>query len=181
MGSEKDRDPIDELGRELREKVAGEFRRTAEEDEHAVRKSALRKRDLAQVAYELLSRGDVVRAKVGEFALRGVVTHARGSLATVTPDDGPELHVNLAGPVLLEVVERSNTGGRSRQPFGPESFIARLRELELTETPLAIYLGFTSVTPVGRIEAVAADHIMLVGDSTHFVAVAAIAGVRAIA
>ena len=173
-----ERDPIDELGRELREKVAGEFRRTAEEDEHAVRKTALRKRDLAQVAYELLSRGDVVRAIVGAFALRGVITHARGSLATLTPGEGPELHVNLAGPVVLEVVERSSTGGRSRQPFGPESFIARLREIELTESEVTVYLGVTAETPTGRIEAVAADHIMLIGDSTHFIAVDSIGAVR---
>ena len=172
-------DPFEELGQELREAVSGEFRRTAEEDEYAARKSALRARDLSQVAYELLSRGDTVRVTVGPVSMRGVISHARGTLATLTGGDGTELHINLAGPVVLEVVARSQSGGRARERFGPESFLARLRELELNEAPVEV-LTAAEQPPAGRIEAVGTDHVMLVGETDQFVPIAWIGAVRRI-
>lgn len=177
LGMTTPSDPFEELDRELREAVSGEFRRTAEEDEHAARKSALRARDLPQVAYELLSRGDTVRVIIGATALRGAISHARGTLATLTGGDGAETHVNLAGPVVLEVVERSQTGGRAREQFGPESFLARLRELELNEALIEVLTG-SEHRPEGRIEAVAADHLMLAGETDQFVPLAWIGAVR---
>ena len=174
----QDGDPLAELDQELREKVGGEFRRQAEEDEYTARKAALRHRTLAQVAYELLSRGDRVRATIGRGSFRGVVTHARGTLATLTLSEGAELHLNLAGPVTLDIVERSVTGGRTREQYGPETFVARLRELELAAVPIEALVGFGEVQPTGTIEAVGEDHLMLAGDTTHFVPLAWLGGVR---
>ncbi len=171
-------DPLEALDQELRERVGGEFRRTAEEDEFAARKAALRGRDLAQVAYELLSRGDTIRVTIGSTSIRGVLTHARATLATLSPTDGPELHLNLAGPLTIDVVERASGGGRAREQFGPETFVARLRELELAEVPVELLLGFTDDRPHGVIEAVSTDHVMLAGDLTHFTPLAWIGAVR---
>jgi len=171
-------DPLEELSRELRETVGGEFRRSAEEDEQAARIMALRNRDLAHVAYELLSRGDLVRLTVGPASLRGAITHARGDLATLTTGEGVEIHINLHGPIALQVVERSAGGGRSRERFGPESFIARLRELELNHAPIEVLAGFVEVSPAGTIQAVAKDHLMVVGDTTHFVPIRQIGAVK---
>ena len=181
-GNEADEtpDPLRELDRELREALGGEFRRTAEEDEFAARKAALRKRDMAHVAYELLSRGDLVRVTVGDASISGVVSHARGTLATVTPSVGTPLHVNLAGPILIEIAERSTTRGSRPDRFGPETFIARLRELELNATPVEVLLGSTPRRPTGRIEAVARDHLMLAGETTQFVPLGTIGAVRSL-
>jgi len=173
-----DVDPLQDLDRELRERVGGEFRRTAEEDEFTARKAALRSRDLAQVAYELLSRGDTVRVVVGGISIRGVLTHARSNLATLTPIEGAEVHLNLGGPLAIDVVERATAGGSTRERYGPETFVARLRELELNETPVELLLGFTGDRPSGVIEAVGADHLMLGGETTHFVPLAWIGAVR---
>lgn len=174
-------DPLAALDRELRERVGGEFRRTAEEDEYTARKAALRHRTLGQVAYELLSRGDTVRATIGAASFRGLITHARGTLATLTVADGTELHLNLSGPLALDVVERSTTGGRTREQFGPETFLARLRELELSQATIEVILGFGDARPTGVIEAVSEDHLMLVGETTHFVPLAWIGAVRRLA
>lgn len=171
-------DPFEALDQELRERVGGEFRRTAEEDEFVARKAALRGRDLAGVAYELLSRGDTIRVTIGNTSIRGVLTHARSTLATLIPTEGAELHLNLAGPLTIDVVDRSPGGGRTREQFGSDSFVARLRELELSATPIEVLLGFTDDRPSGTIEAVTADHVMLVGESTHFAPLAWIGGVR---
>lgn len=173
-------DPFEELDRELREKVAGDFRRTAEEDEFTARKAALRKRDLPLVAYELLSRGDTVRAMIGTSSLRGVITHARGTLATMTAADGTAVHLNLDGPIVIDVVEKSATGGKARDQFGPESFVARLRELELNEVEVEVVVGFGSENPVGTIEAVGVDHVMLGVENPTFVPLTWIAAVHAL-
>lgn len=171
-------DPFEELERELREKVAGEFRRTAEEDEFVAMKSVLRARDLTQVAYELLSRGDTVRIVTGDTTIRGVITHARGSLATLTTGEGTEAHVNLAGPIVIEVLERATAGGKSRDHLGPDSFIARLRELELNSAPVEVVLANSSHRPTGTISAVGVDHILIKDATDQFVPLAWIAAVQ---
>lgn len=170
-------DPLEALDHELRARVGGEFRRTAEEDEFAARKASLRSRDLAQVAYELLSRGDTLRVTIGSTSIRGVLTHARSTLATLTPAEGPEVHLNLAGPLTIDVIERSSDGGRTREQYGPETFVARLRELELAGAHVELLVGFASNNPRGVIEAVSADHVMLVGEETHFAPLAWIGAV----
>jgi hypothetical protein len=170
-------DPLEALDQELRERVGGEFRRTAEEDEYVARKAALRSRDLAQVAYELLSRGDTIRVTIGGSSVRGVLTHARATLATLTPLEGPSVHLNLEGPLTIDVIERSSGGGRTREQYGPETFVARLRELELAEAYVELLVGFGTNNPRGVIESVSADHVMVVGELTHFAPLAWIGAV----
>ncbi|HEX9855623.1 MAG TPA: hypothetical protein VGC47_09930 [Acidimicrobiia bacterium] len=173
-------DPFEELDEELRHRMAGEFRRTAEEDEYAARKAALRSRSLADVAFELLGRGDVVAAVVGSWhRYQGTMSHAKGSLASLTTGIGDSVHLNLEGPVSLEVVERSAAGGRSREPMAAESFMAKLREIELSEHPVDIVLHSVEESIAGRIEAVTKDHVMLVttDSRTWFVPIREIAAV----
>ncbi len=110
--------------------------------------------------------------------LRGIITHARGTLATLQPVAGAAVHVNLSGPVAFDVVIRSTDGGGAPEPFGPETFLARLRELELAAVPVEVLLGMTPERPRGVIEAVAQDHLMLSGETTYFLPLAWIGGVR---
>ena len=139
MTDHEEHDELERLGDELRQQVAGDFRRAAEEDEHDAAKARLRSRTLEHAAYELLSRGDTIALVLGTVRYHGIVTHARGDLLAVTTRGGERLDVNLSGPVAVQVVERSTRGGRARDRFGAESFIARLRELELDQTPVAIH------------------------------------------
>jgi hypothetical protein len=173
-------DPFEELDRELRERMSGEFRRSAEEDEQAARKAVLRARSLADVAFELLGRGDTVAAVVGSrHRFQGTFVHAKGSLATLQTGIGDSVHVNLEGPVTLEVVERSTAGGRSRDPVGAESFMAKLREIELQGHAVDIVLHSVEESIAGRIEAVTKDHVMLItpAATTWFVPIREIAAV----
>lgn len=168
---------FDELGRELRRSVGDEFRRAAEDDEIAASKVALRRRNLEQVAYELLARGDVVAVTCGAERFTGRLVHAHGDLATMHRSVGGEVHINLAGPVMLTVEERATEGGKGRDRFGPESFIARLRQLELDETDIEIVtIGEGHVA--GRIGAVATDHVMVLSEGrTAYVPITTIAAV----
>jgi hypothetical protein len=161
MTDHEEHDELERLGDELRQQVGGDFRRAAEEDEHDAAKARLRSRTLEHVAYELLSRGDTIALVLGTVRYSGIVTHARGDLMAVTTPGGERLDVNLSGPVTVQVVERSTRGGRARDRFGAESFIARLRELELDETPVTIHLPSGARPVCGVIDVVAADHLLV--------------------
>ena len=160
-----DLDGFEELEQELRESVGGEFRRQAEEDEYATRKGVLRNRSLDQVAYELLARGDTVAVLTGERRFLGVVAHANRDLLTLVTPKGDQVHVNLGGPIVLQVAERAPAGGKGRDRFGPESFLARMRELELSELTVEIVAPTAGDPVMGRIEAAATDHLMVISDS----------------
>jgi hypothetical protein len=156
---------FDELEQELRESVGGEFRRQAEEDEYAARKGVLRKRTLDQVAYELLARGDTVAVIAGERRFLGIVAHANRDLLTLVTPQGDQVHVNLGGPIVLQVAERAPVGGKGRDRFGPESFLARMRELELSVLTVEIVAPPAGDPISGRIEAAASDHLMVIGET----------------
>ena len=156
---------LEDLDQELRESVGGEFRRQAEEDEYATRKGVLRRRTLDQVAYELLARGDTVAVLAGERRFLGVVAHANRDLLTLVTPQGDQVHVNLTGPVVLQVAERAPAGGKGRDRFGPESFLARMRELELSERTVEIVAPPAGDPLTGRIEAAAPDHLMVIGNT----------------
>lgn len=158
--------PLDELRSELRSSVGDEFRRAAEDDEQAARQIRLRNRSLADVAHELLSRGDTVQLNFGSERYVGTVTHAAGTLATMETQDGDEIHVNLEGPVAIRVTRRSASGGRSADPIGPESFLARLRQLEVDEATVILAIPTMGESIAAKIEAVATDHVMVQDLST---------------
>jgi hypothetical protein len=154
-------DPIEELRAELRELVGGEFRRNAEDDEAAAEHIRLRNRGLADVAFELLSRGDTLQINMGSERFVGVLVHAQGTLATLETQDGDHVHVNLAGPVALRVTRRATSGGRGREELGPDSFVARLRQLQMDGGMLIVGLPGLGESLRCTIDAVADDHLMV--------------------
>ena len=164
-------DPLDELQSELRSAVGNEFRRAAEEDEEVARAHRLRSRSLTDVASELVSRGDTVQVTFGAERFIGVVVHARGSLATMRTQDDDEVHLNLEGPVVLRVTRLATEGGRAPDPLGPDSFQARLRQIELERGMVIVSLPASGQSVRCRIDAVAADHLMVTDltDQTWFV------------
>lgn len=161
MTGHDDYDEMDRLGDELRQQVGGEFRRTAEEDEFVAAKAQMRSRTLEHVAYELLSRGDTIAVTMGPDRILGVVVHAKGDVLCVQTMQGDRVDVHLGGLVAIQVVERSRSAGRTRDTFGADSFVARLRELELDEAPVVLNAPATGEPVEGLIEAVTSDHVML--------------------
>lgn len=172
-------DSLSDLGSDLRSSIGHEFRRSAEEDEEAARHIRLRGRSLADAAHELMSRGDTVQLNFGAERFVGVVTHARSTLATIETQDGDEVHINLEGPVAIRVTKRATSGGRGGDPLGPDSFLARLRQLELDEATVVMAIPTIGETIVCKIEAVAADHLMVtdLSDQTWYVTFPQIAAV----
>lgn len=149
---------LDDLARELRHGVGGELRADAEEGERLAARSVLRRRGLAEVATESRDRGDTVTASLPGRVFSGQVGHAASDLLTLVTATG-DVHVNLAGPVVLRV---GPPAASEAAPARPEasSFKARLYELELAGVLLE--LGSAAQVDVlrGRIRAVALDHVL---------------------
>lgn len=137
-------------------------------------KDRLRHQSLADVALELVHRGDSVAVAAGPRGFNGTLVYAAGDLAclrTATAD----VDLNLTAQLVLRVTERVRSGGVSRTG-GAGSFLARLREHEAASGVVELGGPTLSTDLRGAIEAVAHDHVVLHDlDSTWHVPIGAIA------
>lgn len=142
------------------ERFEHEVRLEAEEAEYDAAKLAARQRRLGDVAFDAMSRGDLLAASTFGRAITGTVSHAREDLVEIETTAG-SVDVNLAGPVRLSVVEYAHSLGRGRAE-GAGGFVARLREYELTGEQIEIVAPLTGTATIGQVSAVAKDHVMVV-------------------
>ncbi|MBT8203589.1 MAG: hypothetical protein HKN74_12855 [Acidimicrobiia bacterium] len=152
-------DPLDELGRELRERMGDELRAEAELVEQDAATVELRRRTVADVALELVSRGDTVSVIAGEKVLRGTLVYARGELARIHTASG-RADINLASPVVLRVDARSRDGGTAARP-GADTLRARLLEYDMEDVAIELWAPTPATTVSGSISAVGRDHVVL--------------------
>jgi hypothetical protein len=136
-----------------------ELRAEAEAYEALAARGHLRGRDLADVALELLHRGDVIAVAVGRRTFSGEVTYAAGDLLCLRTR-GADVDLSLSAPVGLEIVERVRSGGRPRGR-GPGWFKARHAEHEQAGTTLEVGCPALGVDLRGRLAAVAGDHVVV--------------------
>ena len=150
---------FDELGAELRRQVGGEFRLEAEAVEEDAVKHVLRRRTLADVAFELMNRGDQIGATGAGASFTGTISHTAGDLAILeTPHS--LVNVNLAGPVSLRVLKLAHEGGRGRS-IGSPSYRSRMLELEISGESIEI-VSSSSDPIAGTITTVGVDHLVVV-------------------
>lgn len=165
------------------QRYEAELRAEAAEYEQLAAKDRLRDRDLADVAAELLARGDLVTVALATRSFTGEVVHVGGDLVALRTAAG-DVDVHLDGGSALTVVEPARVGGHGPS-WGAQTFAARLAEHEAAGEPveLGARLALGAQPPgwvvVARIEAVARDHVVVVADGTRtFVAFAALEYVR---
>lgn len=154
-----DSEALDDLGRELRERVGNEMRLEAEMIEQDAATVELRRRRLADLATELMSRGDIVTVIAGDRSLRGRLTFARGEIASVEAAVG-RVDIHLPAGVVLRVDERSTAGGVTSRN-GSDTLRARLLELELSGTDIEVWVPTHGIDVSGGIVAVGKDHVLI--------------------
>lgn len=157
-----DQEDLTDIGRRLRERMEGEFRAAAEEDEYWAMKQAQRSRKLPEVAYDMMSRGDHVEVRAAARVFKGTIVHTRGDLLTLQARGGPDVDVNLGGPIVLRITEAAATPGVGVARQGPGSFRARLSELEQGHAICEFITSHTEI--MGRLLVRAEDHVV-VGDA----------------
>ncbi len=171
-------DDIQDLARELRERVGGEFRAEAEEGERLAALAAARSRSLADVAVELRSRGDRVMISVVGRSFTGTIVYSGQNFCTLRGPRGLT-DVRLTAAVQLQVLERAPAGGLGPLA-GPGTFRGRLRELELDGVEVEVGGSGLPEPLRGRIVTVGRDHVRVRGGdgADRYLAEAGIAYVR---
>lgn len=138
------RDPDDRVEDEAYEELAA--------------RDLLRGRDLADVALELLHRGDEVAVQAAGRRFTGTLIHAAGNVACLGTALGTvDLHIDSV--TTWQVLVRHRRGGLGRAG-GATSFKARLREHEAVGTMLHLGVASPDDTLVARLAAVATDHVV---------------------
>lgn len=137
-----------------------ELRAEAAAYEELAARDRLRERTLADVACEALARGDIVAVTVPGRTFTGEVLHAAGDLACLRTRGGEEVDVALGGAVAIRVVEAVRAGGH-RPGASPTTFAARLAEHEAAGCLVEIGARAPEAGVIGRIEAVAPDHVVV--------------------
>lgn len=169
---------FDELDRDLRRQLDAEFRAEAEESERLAAQAARRQRTLADVARDAMARGDLVAADIAARTFSGTVLLAGTDFVSLATVAG-RVDVRLSAPALvMHITRRPAAVGRDRRS-GPETFRARLLELELAGAVVEVGLATPGSERVGPLATVAADHLVLHGDVGEvFVSLAAVVWVR---
>ena len=152
-------DSLDDLGRELRERVGHEMRQEAEMLERDGVSVELRSRRMGDLAIELLSRGDTVTITAGSKSIRGRLSFARGRLASLDTAGG-RVDVNLRSGVAVRVEARATEGGVGPRP-GSGTLRALLLEYDMAGTGIEIWAPSHDLEASGPITAVGRDHVIL--------------------
>ncbi|NIA24458.1 MAG: hypothetical protein GWP04_02695 [Gammaproteobacteria bacterium] len=134
-------------------------RSEAEESESDAAKLAKRARALGDVAFDAMTRGDLLAVASSDRSYVGTVRYARGDLVSLETDGG-WIDANLVGPLHLVIRRRAYSDGFDRVA-GADTFKARLSEYELTGELVEIVAPHAGVSMKGHISAVAKDHLML--------------------
>lgn len=136
-----------------------EWRAETEAFEELAARQVLRNRRLSDAALELLHRGDVVAVGGAGRRFTGTVVHAAGDLLCLRTAAGD---VDLRAPATAawSVLERRPGGGTGRAG-GPASFKARLFEHEAVGAVLEFGVQALDESVVGRLAAVAVDHVVV--------------------
>ena len=150
---------LDDLGRELRQRVGNEMRLEAEMLEQDAASVEMRRRELGDVAVELMSRGDLVTVIAGDRQIQGRLEFARGEVASLMTSSGL-VDVHLTPGVVLRVDQRSSAGGKSPRS-GSETMRARLLEHELSSRRVTVWSPALAAEVAGLIVAVGKDHVIL--------------------
>lgn len=150
-------DPLEALAGELRRSAGQEWREEAETAETDARLLRERRRGLADVARDLLHRGDRVTATCGARSASGTVVGAGRDFVTL---ESEALWVEVRLETAIVRVEPSPVGG-GVQSGGSATWVARLKEFEQTGEDLEIWVPSASQGLHGMIETVAEDHLVV--------------------
>jgi len=146
--------------------IRAEIRLEAEEAEREAAVSAAMRRDVADVARELMAHGDSVVVDVAvDAGQRRFVGHimAVGSDVVTIDAENRRVDVNLKTFQGMRVVMRARSGGRRGTSGGATSLRARLLELHLSGEAIEAGIAGSGEPILGPVALVGSDHIAVGG------------------
>lgn len=153
-----DNDALTNLARSLRQGVGQEWRAELEATEFETHQHRLRGRTLGRVVRMLLHRGDQLTIQTGTMQWTGEVAGCGKDYLTLYTE---QFCVDARLDRIVLVVTKRSSGGIEAKGLAP-TWLARLKELELTEEPVELYGPSLGHSRKGRIRVVSTDHIWLV-------------------
>ncbi|MBT8207119.1 MAG: hypothetical protein KJO18_02500 [Acidimicrobiia bacterium] len=150
-------DPLEELARELRQTIGGEFRAEAEITERETHIGRLRRLGLADIARAAMHRGDLVSLITSTHTITGELDYV-GKDYLVCQTKTESVDAPFAR-VLIEVRSRAAGGHDARG--GSITFKARLSEYEHSGELLTLTTAEAGIEVRGRILVVTTDHCIV--------------------
>lgn len=150
--------PLESFDPRLHRRMEARARREFEAAESEAALLAARRRRLADVAWEAIQSGSLIRIRVGGRELGGTPIYARNDLLTLVTGNG-QVEVYLPNVDALWVIPGSSAG--SSVPKGVETFKARVAMLQLNRQPMEIVCRGGETRFAGEIEYAARDHLSL--------------------
>lgn len=158
-GGGRAREPSEDSAYEqAEENFRSTARLEAEESEREAAQLAMRTRSLEDVAFDAMTRGDLIAVTVGPRTFTGQVAYSAGDLMTLEAG-GTLVDFNLGGPISIRLVERARSGGLSRRE-GPGSFRGRLLEYEGLGRTAELGSVLFSEPLRGTVKVAARDHVL---------------------
>ncbi len=117
-----------------------------------------RSRSVADVARELMIRGDQIEVVTATRHLSGTMHHVGADFCVMATPAGP-VDVSLSTLTSLRVVRLVRAGGRP-PGSGANTLRARMTEHQTSKTPLTVLLTDGEVV-AGMVDAAAPDHLLL--------------------
>jgi hypothetical protein len=152
---------MESMQRDLEEVAAAirsEIRLEAEEAEREAAVSAAMRRDLSDVARELMAHGDTVAVDVGERIFVGPILAVGTDVLTLEAGSW-RVDVHLRSLLRMRVVKRAKSGGRRGSHGGTASFRARLMELQLSGEAVEAGTAGSDEPIIGPVALVGCDHV----------------------
>ena len=142
--------------------IRAEIRLEAEEAEREAAVSAAMRRDVADVARELMAHGDTVAVDGGQRRFVGHIMAAGSDVVTIDAENR-RVDVNLKTFQGMRVVMRARSGGRRGTSGGATSLRARLLELHLSGEAIEAGIAGSGEPILGPVALVGSDHIAVGG------------------
>lgn len=153
-------DPLEEMARDLRRRVGGEFRAEREAAEAEADLLARRRLTIVDVARAAAHRGDVVEVRVASRAFRGEVVGVGPDHLWLRNGAG-SVHVALAALHSLRRIPASGAGVPANDPG---SIRALLRASEMDNRRITL-LGDDGSEFDGVVRTCASDHLVVADDA----------------
>lgn len=139
-------------------RVEAEHRLGQAEVEAAVEEAERARWTLEEAVLGHLYRGDRVRIAVGGRSWTGRLVHVGSNVLVLEVPSGSRIDIALDHLGTLQVEAADSYGSRGLEVRDPQTFLARLRELAVTEE--FVELGGDGFDSVGmRVTVVAPDHL----------------------
>jgi hypothetical protein len=150
-----------QLGSHLRALVRSELSAERAADEAAAQKYHERGRSLPEAIGAFTAGHAKLTAHLAGVSYTGTAVHIAGDLLTLRTEDATEIDIQLTSEAVFRVATGQHESGPLASAHGPQSFVARMRQLEMEERPISLMTAAGGRRVAGSIRVVGSGHLVV--------------------